>query len=65
MMLTRADLWANAIYVFVCLLSVALALTIENAAIPGLIYWLLGPLQAWSGRWHGRKVDKLAAVTAG
>ena len=63
--LTRADLWANFIYVFVCLLSVVLAFTVENGAIPGLIYWLLGPLQAWSGRWHGKKVEKLAAVKAG
>ena len=62
MMLTRADLWANAIYVFVCLLSVALALTIENAAIPGLIYWLLWPLQHWNGYWHGKRVAKLAAA---
>ena len=59
--LTRSDLWANFIYVFVCLLSVALAFTLENTAIPGLIYWLLGPLQAWSGRWHGKKVEKLVA----
>lgn len=65
MILTRADLWANAIYVLVCLLSVVLALTIQNTAIPGLIYWLLGPLQSWSGRWHGKKVQKLAAATAG
>ncbi len=60
-LLTRADLWANAIYVFVCLLSVALALTLDNGAIPGLIYWLLGPLQAWSGRWHGKRAEQLAA----
>jgi uncharacterized membrane protein len=62
MILTRADLWANFIYVFVCLLSVLLAFTIENPAIPGLIYWALGPLHAWSGRWHGKKVEKLAAA---
>jgi len=65
-LLTRADLWANAIYVFVCLLSVALAITLDNGAIPGLIYWLLGPLQAWSGRWHGKRAEQLAAAaTAG
>ena len=59
--MTRADLAANFIYVAVCLLSILLALTLSNAAIPGLIYWLLGPLHAWSGRRYGKKV---AAMTA-
>jgi uncharacterized membrane protein len=64
--LTRADLAANFIYVGVCLLSIFLALTLENSAIPGLIYWLLGPLHAWSGFRFGKKVESMtSAVKAG
>jgi hypothetical protein len=37
-------------------------ITLDNGAIPGLIYWLLGPLQAWSGRWHGKRAEQLAAA---
>jgi uncharacterized membrane protein len=61
-LLTRADLTANFIYVGVCLLSVVLALTIENSAIPGLVYWLLGPLQSWSGWRFGKKAEALDAA---
>jgi hypothetical protein len=59
-MLTRASLVENGIYVGVCLLSVVLALTTNSAALPGLIYFLLGPLQAFAGRHFGRKARALA-----
>lgn len=49
LMLTRGTLAQNGVYVGVCLLSVALALTTRNESLPGYIYFLLGPLQAWTG----------------
>jgi len=61
-MLTRASLVENGIYVGVCLLSVVLALTTNSAALPGLIYFLLVPLQAFAGRHFGRKARALAAA---
>jgi uncharacterized membrane protein len=61
-MLTRASLVENGIYVGVCLLSVVLALTTNSAALPGLIYFLLGPLQAFAGRHFGHKARALAAA---
>jgi hypothetical protein len=62
---TRQSLASNLIYVGVCLLSIVLALTISSAWIPGMIYFLLGPLQGFNGWWHGTKVERLAAVKAG
>jgi len=61
-LLTRADLAANFIYVGVCLLSVTLAWTVDDPAIPGLVYWLLAPLQAFTGRHFGKKAEALAAI---
>jgi uncharacterized membrane protein len=61
---TRAVLAENLIYVGVCLLSVVLALTTDYAALPGLIYFLLGPLQAVNGIRWGRKLNALTAVKA-
>ena len=56
---TRSTLFEKLIYVAVCLLSIVLALTTENDSLPGLIYFLLGPLQAANGIWHGRQVNAL------
>jgi uncharacterized membrane protein len=53
---TRASLAGISIYVGVCLLSVALALSTESSWLPGCVYFLLGPLQAFSGFWHGRRI---------
>jgi len=61
---TRAVLAENLIYVGVCVLSVMLALTTDQAALPGLIYFLLGPLQAVNGIRWGRKLNALMAVKA-
>jgi uncharacterized membrane protein len=61
-LLTRADLTANFIYVGVCLLSVLLAWTLRDPAIPGLIYFLLGPLHAFAGRRFGKKAEAMAAL---
>lgn len=64
-LLTRSSLYANFIYVGVCLVSIAMAFTMTDPAWPGLVYWLLGPLQAFNGWWLGRKVRDPAPVKAG
>ena len=61
-MLTRSSLVENAVYVGVCLLSVALALLTDHASLPGFIYFLLGPLMAFVGRRYGHKARALAAA---
>jgi hypothetical protein len=60
--LTRASVWQNLIYVGVCLLSITLALLTNNTWMPGAVYLLLGPLQAFNGWWFGRQVRALAAT---
>ena len=62
--MTRGSLMENAIYVGVCLLSVALALFTNSDSAPGFIYFLLGPLQAFSGRYHGHKARELTTAVA-
>lgn len=57
---TRADFASNFVYVGVCGLSILLALTISNDALPGLVYFLIGPLQAMVGMSYGRKIRALA-----
>jgi uncharacterized membrane protein len=59
-MLTRSSLVENAVYVGVCLLSVALALLTDEPSLPGFIYFLLGPLMAFVGRYHGNKARSLS-----
>ena len=62
---TREALYENLIYVGVCVLSITLAFATSNPWLPGVVYFLLGPLQAFNGWWHGRKVSTMAkAVTA-
>ena len=53
---TRASLAENVIYVVVCALSITLAYTTSVGGLPGFIYMLLGPAQAFNGWWFGRKV---------
>jgi uncharacterized membrane protein len=61
---TRQSLYESLIYVGVCLLSITLALTTSNTWLPGVIYFLLGPLQGFNGWWHGTKVSAMSkAVT--
>jgi len=62
--LTRADLRSNLIYVAVCCLSMLLALVTSSNWLPGVIYFLLGPLQAANGIWSDRQVQKLQAAAA-
>jgi uncharacterized membrane protein len=62
--LTRADLRSNLIYVAVCCLSMLLALVTSSDWLPGVIYFLLGPLQAANGIWSARQVQKLPAPDA-
>ncbi len=54
--MTQASLAWNLIYVGVCALSILLALTTRNSWLPGVIYFLLGPLQGLSGWMFGRKL---------
>jgi|SRR5882672_7073195 len=56
---TRASLLENLIYVAVCLLSITLALTTSNDWLPGVIYFLLAPLQTLNGWWHGSRARAL------
>jgi uncharacterized membrane protein len=56
---TRATLIEHLVYVFVCLLSVLLAFATSSDSMPGYIYFLLSPLLAWNGWFHGRKVRVL------
>jgi uncharacterized membrane protein len=60
--LTRSSLCQNLIYVGMCLLSITLALATQNTWVPGAVYLLLGPLQAFNGWWFGRQVRALAAA---
>jgi uncharacterized membrane protein len=61
---TRESLFAMSIYVAVCLLSILLALLTSNDWLPGYIYFLLAPLQAFNGIWHGRKLRALEMQAA-
>jgi uncharacterized membrane protein len=61
-MLTRGSLMENAVYVGVCLLSVALALLTDQGSLPGFIYFLIGPLMAFVGRRYGGRARALAAA---
>lgn len=54
--LTRSTLAGYFIYVSVCLMSIVLALLTSSDSLPGLVYFVLGPLQALNGWWFGRKL---------
>ena len=54
---TRASLAEILIYIAVCALSITLAYTTKAGGLPGLIYFVLGPLQAFNGWWFGRKLN--------
>jgi uncharacterized membrane protein len=59
MLHTRATLIEHLVYVFVCLLSILLAFTTRSHSLPGYIYFVLSPLLAGNGWYHGRKVRVL------
>jgi len=61
---TRATLVEKCLYVLVCLLSILIALVSDSDSAPGFIYFLLAPLQAANGWYHGRKVRALVAKRA-
>jgi uncharacterized membrane protein len=61
--MTRASIYRNLIYVGVCMLSIVLALLTEIGWLPGFIYFLIGPLQSWNGWWSGRKTRALASAS--
>jgi hypothetical protein len=56
LVLTRASLAENLINVAVCGLSITLAYLTESGWLPGVIYFLLGPLQALNGWWFSRQL---------
>lgn len=62
MLYTVQSLYGMWIYVGVCLVSIALALVTNNTWLPGVTYFLLGPLQAINGMWFARKIR--AAIAA-
>jgi uncharacterized membrane protein len=65
-LMTRASFFDYLIQIGVCLLSIALAITTDNNSLPGLIYFLIGPLATLNGWWFGRKRRVLAnSATAG
>lgn len=57
---TRATLIEHCVQVSICLLSVALALFTSSTSLPGFVYFLIGPVLALNGWWHGSKISKLA-----
>lgn len=65
LLLTRASLGEYLVQIGVCMLSVVLAKTTANNALPGLIYFLIGPLMGLNGWYFGRQVKALEkAATA-
>jgi uncharacterized membrane protein len=60
-LMTKAALGENLVYVGVCVLSIVLAITTRSDWLPGVIYFVLGPLQGFNGWWFGRKLNKLVA----
>jgi uncharacterized membrane protein len=56
---TRASLAENLIYTAVCALSITLAYATDMPWLPGIIYFVLGPLQAFTGWWYGRTLRAL------
>lgn len=53
---TREPLIGFSINIVICLVSIALAMFTQSPWMPGYVYFLLGPLLALNGIWHGRKV---------
>jgi hypothetical protein len=60
--LTRADLRGNLINVFVGCLSILLAMLTTSTWLPGVIYFLIAPLQMVNGMRSGKEVGVLAAA---
>jgi hypothetical protein len=61
---TRSTLIEHCVQMGICLLSVALALFTSSNALPGFVYFLIGPLLTINGWWHGRKIRAQAAIPA-
>jgi len=59
--MTKGALAENLVYVAVCAVSILCATLTKTDSLPGLIYVSLGPLQALTGWWFGRKAKALAA----
>jgi uncharacterized membrane protein len=53
---TRATLIEHCVQVSICLLSVALALFTTSTSLPGFVYFLIGPVLALNGWWHGTRI---------
>ena len=62
--LTRAALRSNFIYVAVCCLSIVLALLTTSGWLPGVIYFLLGPLHTINEMMSAKLARALATASA-
>jgi uncharacterized membrane protein len=62
--LTRASLFGYLLYVAVSLLSILAALVTSSSWLPGVMYFLLGPLQTFNGMRFGRQVRALKKAAA-
>jgi uncharacterized membrane protein len=60
-LMTKSALGENLVYVLVCVLSIILAVTTSNGWMPGMIYFIIGPLQALNGWYFGRQLNKVVA----
>jgi uncharacterized membrane protein len=58
---TKASIVENLNFIGVCMLSIVLSRTVESYSLPGWIYAILGPMQAFTGVWYGRKIKALQA----
>ena len=61
---TRSTLIEKCIYVFVCVLSILIALIGNSDSAPGYVYFLLAPLQTANGWYHGRTIRALISARA-
>jgi uncharacterized membrane protein len=58
---TRSTLIEHLVQMSICLLSISLALLTTSNSLPGLVYFLIGPVLTANGWWHGRKIKALAS----
>ena len=56
---TKGSMIDHVIFVGVCAVSILLALFTDTIALPGWIYFALGPLLAMNGMYFGRKIKAL------
>lgn len=60
---TKSSIVENLNFVAVCVLSIVLSRTTDVESLPGWIYGIIGPIQAFTGSWYGRKIKALQSKT--